>query len=184
MSYSILGCRFGNLVVLSGAETRLTKGGYKKYLYVCLCDCGVTKVIERQSLTAGHTISCGCKRRFSVYANSTHVAVNTLYANYRHKAIKRGLIFDLTLEDFTRLASQLCYYCGKVPAQIAKPRNPVHSVYDSFLYNGLDRLTPSNGYTLENVVSCCGKCNEAKNDLMEEEFYKWILTVVEYKQLK
>lgn len=54
-STDILGNRYGQLVVVSEAEKR---GGM--YHYLCKCDCGNEKVIQRYSLTQGKTISCGC----------------------------------------------------------------------------------------------------------------------------
>ena len=54
------GERFGRLVVIERAETFTTKGGKKKTMWLCLCDCGQTKPIAQGSLKSGRTKSCGC----------------------------------------------------------------------------------------------------------------------------
>jgi hypothetical protein len=52
-----------------------------------------------------------------------------------------------TLTDLRRLGERECYICGTV--------NNVQ----------LDRIDSSQGYTMENVQSCCGTCNHMKKDL-------------------
>lgn len=54
----LVGKRFGRLVVISRAAN---KSGQTQWL--CLCDCGSTKIIQGSSLTSGLTRSCMCLRR-------------------------------------------------------------------------------------------------------------------------
>jgi hypothetical protein len=56
---SLMGQRFGRLLVLEFSG--LNK--WNKALWLCLCDCGITKVLLGNSLTAGRTQSCGCFRK-------------------------------------------------------------------------------------------------------------------------
>jgi len=67
------------------------------------------------------------------------------------KAINRKLTFTISLEEYTILVSQPCYYCndffGKVTMGV-----------------GLDRMNNSIGYELDNVVSCCKICNRLKSN--------------------
>lgn len=37
-------------------------------------------------------------------------------------------------------------------------------------YNGIDRLDNSKGYTIDNSVACCSKCNIAKGTDTKEEY--------------
>ena len=60
--------RYGRLVVLGPAPS-----GPKYPRVFVLCDCGVEKIVYRQSLGSGATLSCGClglERRIA--ANTTH----------------------------------------------------------------------------------------------------------------
>lgn len=56
---SIIGKRFGRLVVLDFVEMRGRLGSYWK----CKCDCGAEKIVSRNALRNGSTQSCGCLRR-------------------------------------------------------------------------------------------------------------------------
>lgn len=51
----ISGSRFGRLVLLKFIPNNTR---YAKYL--CRCDCGVEKIIDKHALTNGNTLSCGC----------------------------------------------------------------------------------------------------------------------------
>ncbi len=60
----IVGTRIGKLYVESyyGKELDETSGYPTKvrHWYLCRCDCGNTKLINRSSLTLGLSKSCGC----------------------------------------------------------------------------------------------------------------------------
>jgi len=56
---SIIGKRFGRLVVVDFVEMRGRRISYWK----CRCDCGNEKIVSRNSLRNGKTRSCGCLRR-------------------------------------------------------------------------------------------------------------------------
>ena len=72
---------------------------------------------------------------------------------YRREAIKKGRIFELTLQYFSALVGKSCHYCRTV---LDRPR--------------IDRLNSKGGYTQDNVVPCCWTCNRMKNDLPYAEF--------------
>lgn len=75
----------------------------------------------------------------------------------------------MAAEDFFRLVSLECFYCGSSPAREIKGH-----LNGGFVYNGLDRVDNNLGYTLENVVTCCMTCNEAKRAKPYGEFVEWI----------
>lgn len=54
----LVGKRYGKLTVQKKAGRK--KPG--KFLWECLCDCGVTKIVSGESLRSG-TSSCGCSRK-------------------------------------------------------------------------------------------------------------------------
>jgi 5-methylcytosine-specific restriction endonuclease McrA len=76
----------------------------------------------------------------------------------------RGVTVTLSKEEHIFLLSQPCYYCNG-------PLN--RRGY------GLDQVSPGKGYVRGNVVPCCKKCNQAKNNMTTEEFAKWITVVYE-----
>ncbi len=65
--------RFGRLVVIEDSGIR--QGG--NILWLCLCDCGNTKEILTNSLTAGKSLSCGCIQK--------EAAAKTFHALNKHQ---------------------------------------------------------------------------------------------------
>ena len=41
-----------------------------------------------------------------------------------------------------------------------------------FVYNGIDRVDNSKGYTLNNILVCCYDCNTKKGAITKEMIYK------------
>jgi hypothetical protein len=70
--------------------------------------------------------------------------------NTRNGAERRGIVFDLTKEDFAKILEQPCAYGDWV-------HGDRHHV-------GVDRMDNSIGYTGDNCVSCCGRHNSIKGD--------------------
>ena len=76
-----------------------------------------------------------------------NTAKENRYNNYKKGAKIRNLEFSLTKEEFYKLTSQPCYYCGEIKE-----------------YNGIDRIDSKKGYTIDNCVPCCFCCNGMKLD--------------------
>lgn len=83
---------------------------------------------------------------------------------YRNSAKKKHLVFTLTLEEFRKLVSIPCNYCGGTPY-------------------GIDRLDSKMGYVKENCVSCCTMCNWMKNSYSVEEFVAQCEKIVVFRRL-
>jgi len=88
----------------------------------------------------------------SVWRDS--VACN--YLDYKYRANKKGLSFELSKKDFDDISKNNCYYCNK-------PNSLNH-------YNGIDRMNNERGYSLDNSISCCAECNCSKRDLSDVKF--------------
>jgi hypothetical protein len=154
----LTGKRFGMFVVIKRVENN--KWGQTKWN--CLCDCGNIKSVQSSALIHGKSLSCGCRGYVIGESN-----FNRLFDGYRRKA---KISFELTKEEFRKLVKGNCFYCGKSPSQIKKDKQ----LRGEFVYNGIDRIDSSKGYTLNNCVSCCGTCNKAKLLMSQTEFYSWI----------
>lgn len=83
---------------------------------------------------------------------------NRLLRNYKKKAQERGLVFELSKEEFKDLVNNFCHYCSGLPTQIVHEKNS----NGAFFYNGIDRVDNNRGYTKDNCVTCCGTCNRMK----------------------
>jgi len=70
------------------------------------------------------------------------------YNAYKKRAIKKNLDFELTKDEYNLLVyNKICYICKQEYAEC-----------------GIDRVDNSEGYTLDNVSSCCYTCNIMKKD--------------------
>ncbi|MCK5768672.1 MAG: hypothetical protein KAH35_09930 [Candidatus Atribacteria bacterium] len=95
--------------------------------------------------------------------------------SYKRSAKERGLVWNLTEEQFKEITQKDCYYCGAKPNNISKQ----NQFNGSYIYNGLDRINNNKGYTTDNVVPCCKICNTNKGNLGLQEFTDWIKKVYE-----
>lgn len=149
-----------------------------KYIWRCECVCGNITNVRGSSLRAGFTKSCGCLRKEIVTKSNLplgqgamklpkgRAALNKLYGNYKRRAKRFGRAFKIPKHVFHMLTKCNCHYCGKEPEQVFSFR----SSNGNYIYNGLDRVDNDKGYTVRNVVPCCGSCNKAKNDRPYDEF--------------
>lgn len=172
----ITGKRFGSLVAVS-CFNKINNSNRSGIMWICKCDCGKTTISTVSKLRKGIRFSCGCSRRKELGA----AALNKLYNTYKSGATKRNLKFELNLKKFKNITSENCHYCGSSPClkidnndnRIGKFGQP-YKFYGNYVYNGIDRLDNTKGYTLDNCVPCCKICNRAKSNLSIEEFNQWI----------
>jgi len=164
------GHRYGKLVVIEQAGS--DKHGAK---WLCRCDCGKETTILGYSLRHGSTKSCGCLQGSPLPKGVA--AFNHLYSGRERMAKKEGHKWELTKEQVHFLSKQLCHYCGAEPAQIHSGRGRTNGPY---IYNGIDRVDNSCGYTMDNVVPCCKVCNFAKKAKTVKEFTDWVTRVYKH----
>lgn len=155
--------KFGKLLVKERAESNLS--GLARWL--CLCDCGNSKIINGHSLRVGATKSCGCLVRERNSLTYGQAAYNQVLNSYKNNARKKKIEWELSKEDFENLVKNKCNYCGIEPLNIGKSTSKFTG---NCIYNGIDRIDSSKGYIIDNVVSCCTKCNYMKNRWSREEF--------------
>lgn len=170
------GFRSGKLVSLE----RIGPNSYGWPQFLCRCDCGNDHIVAACRLSArkNPTRSCGClhtehqrKVNFARRLAPGEAACNASYLAIRNQcAIKRGLVWEITLQDWKVLSKENCHYCGDAPGNFHKGG---YGRYGGYAYSGLDRVDNSMGYTLANVVPCCKKCNHAKSHYPVEEFLAW-----------
>ena len=177
------GQRFGRGVVID-PEIRVTLKGGNTYRAARLkCDCGNEYTAYIFNIRTGNTQSCGClaselksqrNREKTVYGRT---ARSEILGSYRCKASRRGYAWELTDEDFDRLTSSPCSYCGCPPSNIRSVKRGI----GDFIYSGIDRVDNTEGYTPENTVSCCGDCNNAKSDMSLAEFEAWLDRIASFR---
>ena len=82
--------------------------------------------------------------------------VNVNFSDYKIRANKKDLDFDLSKSFFNDKIKEPCYLCGKNKTDTHK--------------NGLDRFNNEKGYTETNIKSCCGNCNMIKRNYTYKGF--------------
>lgn len=85
------------------------------------------------------------------------------YKQYIASANKRGLTFDLTVEQFEHICSLECVYCGS--------RSKI----------GVDRVDSTTGYTIDNTQPCCTDCNMMKFRHSEQVFLQHIAKIYRHR---
>ncbi len=160
--------KFGEWTVMSKAEYKETANGKRICMWACRCSCGAESKISTASLRNGSSKSCG--NCISVI----DAGLNQIFIRYKSEAKSNGRDFFLTQEQFKKLIQSNCDYCKRQPSNKKKLKR---KTLDYIVYNGVDRVDSSRGYTLDNCVPCCYKCNIAKSDMTRAEFFEWILEV-------
>lgn len=168
----LTGRRFGILTVLRRAGTYIQRNGHTVPKWLVRCDCGKEKVVIHLTAKNIKHHSCGCTNWNQL--PSGVAAMNDLYSKIRAGARKRKYCWELTKEQFREITSSNCSYCGIKPSQVCRA---IGAKSDDYIYNGIDRVDNSKGYTIDNVVPCCGRCNGAKSVYSIDEFKEWISVV-------
>ena len=190
---SLTGQKFGRLLVLQQSTFKSADG---KLWWDCVCDCGNFVRSKGIRLTQGSKIkSCGCytkdrMRELAAIESARKIGVpspkrlanglgsrNAMFCSYKNGAIRRGLEFDITREEFIEITQRDCFYCGIKPQQVKW--NHYHS---AFIYNGIDRVDNRYGYVKDNLVTCCKYCNRAKHTMSMSEFMSWLERISVRKQ--
>lgn len=90
------------------------------------------------------------KKSIVAYRNTRKHILEYRYVQGKNEAKSRNKNFTLTLDEYKIIMTNICHYC------------------DTILTSGfsLDRKDNNIGYTKNNVVPCCSKCNTFKRDLL------------------
>lgn len=172
--YDLTGLRFGKLVVLKEGPL-YPDNPCPRRTWICQCDCGNISTVRMNNLRNKKVNSCGCGVN-PIKLAGDEASLRDLRRDYIHGARLRNLSFELNVDQFRKITSQICKYCGDSPAFSARARtgNKIH-----YIYNGIDRIGNSVGYILENCVPCCAVCNRMKFQLSVEDFLKHIRKIAQ-----
>ena len=175
----LTGQKFGRLKVVRRSYPNAKDG---RVMWLCRCECGIKKDISGHSLKGGDTKSCGClKKKLLRKSNKSNpfkldygiASMRNMISHYKRHAKERGYKYKLTEEQFKEITKKDCHYCGAKPNNINKNIR----MNGDYIYNGIDRIDNNKGYTIDNIVPCCKKCNRAKDIYTLPEFKDWIKRV-------
>lgn len=168
--------KFGQLTVLSLEKKRRNGSAW----WLCTCTCGNTCSVSGAHLRSGKTISCGC-RRGRRFEDSLRSTINVVIGRYRSTAKKQKRRWNLTYVYCVNLFKSPCTYCGEEPSN--ESNLGLINTRLTFIYNGIDRVNSSQGYTKNNTVPCCITCNRAKNNMSLDCFQRWLIKSIKHQGL-
>lgn len=177
----------------SGSFTILNYVGASYWL--CKCDCGNEVEIRSDALgpkRSGHKCLKICPYRSRTRSTKApgEAGMILMFRNYKAGAKSRGLEWGLTIDEFKVITSGNCVYCGIEPHRIVSVASAGKKIFErvskeyidnsKYKFNGADRVDNNKGYVFSNCVSCCFKCNVAKNKLSKDEFLDHIKRIYNF----
>lgn len=117
---------------------------YRIHRYPCLIH------PDGKANTTGRCNRCHAEYRLLRY-DEVGQSLNDKYNAIQSRAKRKGIPFNLTLEDFARIIALPCFYA-------------VH--WHAGVRSGIDRKDSALGYTVDNCVPCCAKHNLFKSDFL------------------
>lgn len=173
-----------SFVLIRNYMRKTTIKGKNEWLWECKCDCGnIFHCRENKLINRRGCHSCtnqltqkevwGVKKK-----GILHFGIkNRLYKDYRAGATKRGKCFELSFDEFVSIMEKDCFYCGLKPQLHPYEIQYMQKKTDPWKHTGIDRIDSSRGYTIDNCVPCCSKCNYAKHEMTISEFKEYITFV-------
>lgn len=142
-------------------------------VFVANCDCGAPIKSKAYYLTK-HSGKCGsCAHKKAPYAHVFNRLKNT--ARFENHAM------ELTFEEFLNFTKETkCHYCA---AEI--PWAPFRYSDGKYKKGGgyfLDRKDNLKGYSVDNCVVCCTRCNISKSDRFSYEEWKEMTACLKLKR--
>lgn len=86
------------------------------------------------------------------------------YLSYLKRANKKQIPFEFTVDQFNEITNNTCTYCGQQPAK------------------GIDRMNSKEGYTKDNSVPCCTKCNTMKFVYTAKDFLEHVRKIYSFNR--
>ena len=111
-------------------------------------------------------VSSNKKAYHKQYRKTYNKTPSLRYNTYKKGALDRGYVFSLTFEQFVQFWQKPCIYCG-----------------DKIKTIGLDRIDNNRGYEIDNITSCCSRCNRMKLAYTKQQFLEHIQKIAEYCKL-
>lgn len=118
---NIIGQRFGKLIVIKDIGLRKQKSRNKNTTwYLCQCDCGNYKEVDRNSLISGNVRSCGCiasagEQRIAELLTENNIAFTKEYTfpDLINPKTNRRLRFDFAVYDENNSLKYLIEFDGR-----------------------------------------------------------------------
>lgn len=165
------GTKFGRLTATGNTKFVAAFSRYKGKMrnqtfweFTCECTPDVHVWKQASSIKTGAVISCGN----GCWRFKTHAVQHAVYAGYRTDARRRDLPFDISFADAVAFFDLNCTYCDSPPSNTRRVKSYV------ITFNGIDRIDTTKGYSKDNCVPCCKRCNYAKHVMSTPVFLEHV----------
>lgn len=186
-----IGKKFNYLTILDVIRIKKPRadrgaGLHYQVYFKCRCVCGKEKLIYGANVIDGGVKSCGCKRTELILSaikksydkrDDGLMVERSFYSDCKNNAKKHHKEWTLTLEYFSELVNQGCFYCGCEPYSLKGNKNWTRKKK----LNGIDRINSMYGYIHGNCVPCCINCNKAKNTMTLYQFEQWVKKIFSHR---
>lgn len=106
------------------------------------------------------------KKYYQALEVKPYTQIVSKYRQYKASAKRRGIVFEMTKEQFKAYTESHCSYCGFIGEQ------------------GVDRIDNTKGYVEGNMCACCSTCNFIKRDRSVEEFINHCKRIIAFNSIK
>jgi hypothetical protein len=101
--------------------------------------------------------------RTKAYLKKYNLTIERKFSQLKAKCELKKYELNISIEEYRILINKGCDYCGTKLDKTGV---------------SLDRLDSKGGYTTDNVVPCCGSCNQIKNVHLTHEEMKAAMKVI------
>lgn len=146
------------------------------------CNPGKGQLVPKKGNESLHQLKPLIKTRDECFYTNYKNKIESLNNRSSQGTGRKYKEWKLSLDDFSEIIHQNCYYCGQPPVY-KKEFTRVNFPDDKLYANGIDRIDSNKGYTKDNCVPCCTICNRMKQDLSVQEFYDHIKQILNYSNM-
>lgn len=129
--------------------------------WMCLCECGTVKSVRASHAARG--LSKGCPHCKNKKLAGLHPYFMTAY---RFSAERRGISFNITLEDVKAVFKRQAGRCAFTGAKLSLPQQASDKKFTA----SIDRINSSAGYSPDNIQFVTKDINMMKQTRSDEEF--------------
>jgi hypothetical protein len=141
----------------------MIKKGRRIY-YKCRCDCGIEVDVLSDNLNCGKrksTKSCGCLQKELTALRTRLEPYRNIFNHLLKAARQRNIEVTLSFNDYIDIINNNtnCHYCSTllVWSEFGGPNR--------YMGYNIDRKDNDLGYTRDNCVACCDRCNKSKSNI-------------------
>lgn len=161
--------QFGYLTAIKRHGTAGYKSKSVTWLFKCICGNEVIKPLS--NVKKGRGDNCGCKHGEKICKTKGFKEYEWLYGKLQWQCKRKHTKNELSLKEFLEFVKiNKCHYCNSIIIWAKHSPECIVGVENNGYH--LDRKNNDLGYSKENCVVCCKRCNSAKsNDFSYEEWY-------------